>query len=51
MAHKLFSKPSVFAEILELNEIFIKNLSCLHACVSSSKRVKSDKIFEVALET
>ena len=48
MARIVFSQPVKFASILEIDESFISNISCLLACVSSVRKVNTNKYLEVA---
>ena len=48
MARKVFSNHQVFANCLELDPTFIRNISCLLACVSSSRKVDPEKYKNMA---
>ena len=48
MTRKFFSNHHVFANCLELNQAFIRNISCLLACVSSSQKAEPEKYKNMA---
>ena len=50
MARILFSKTDYFSSVLDLDSTFIKKLSILLACVSSSRRIMPDKYKSLASE-